>query len=421
MLSKFHFKNEFVKNVVTLMTGTGIAQAIPIALSPILSRIYSPDQFGLFALYTGISAILLVLATGRYELAIMLPAKNEEASDIVKLSICISLLISAITFFVVLFFGVQISELLGNSEIKEWLYFLPLSIFITGTYQALNYWYNRNKEFKRLALNRVVQSSSSGGSQLLFGLSNMGGMGLLYGSLIGQIITVYILFKKLFNTKGDYFSKVKLKSLKRVAIRYSKFPKFDIPTNLLSVGSTHAPNILFSSFFLATYSGHYYLTQRVLQAPITLISTSVLDVFKEEASRSYRKTGHARDVYLKTLKWLFFASIIPSVVMFFYIEDVFILVFGKDWAIAGAYAKILLPALAIKFIANPLSFMIYVAEKQSWNLIIMIFLALGMVLSFSFAESHIEVVENISIVYIVYYMIHLLFGAFLAGCFRKDI
>lgn len=416
-MKKIFSKNEFVKNVVTLMTGTGIAQAIPIALSPVLTRIYTPEEFGLFALYTGVSVVLISLATSRYELAIMLPAKDSEAADIVKLAISLSILISAFVLIIVCLFGKKIAVLLGNVEIYNWLFFLPVSILIMGTYQSLNYWFNRKRNFKRLAKNRVTQSVFTGGSQVAFGSLLVSGIGLLFGSLVGRFITMITLVVKVIKEDNDFFSYYKLHDVKRIAYRYLDFPKFALPTALLNQGSMQAPNVLFTVFFSATYSGFFYLTQRVLQAPITLISTSVLDVFKEEASRVYRKTGQAKSIYIRTFKWLFLMSVIPSIFIYVLIEDLFSFVFGKEWQVAGVYAKIMLPALMLRFIANPLGFMMYVAEKQKWNLITMIFLAAFIFSSFYFADDHFGVVWYISISYIFYYLSHLLLSAKLARVF----
>jgi O-antigen/teichoic acid export membrane protein len=413
MLTKFINKSSssFFKNVITLMTGTGIAQAIPIALSPILTRIYSPEEFGLFALYAGFAAILVVVATGRYELAIMLPEKERDAATLIKLSFALSILVSTMVLFSILLFGHEIAILLGNEEIYLWLYLLPISLLITGLYQNMNYWLNRKKDFKLLASNRVLQSSITGMGQLGAGALSFGGLGLLFGSLLGQGITLFTLVKKIWSRDSIHFKSFKLKSFKKIALRYRSFPAFDVPTSLLNVGATHAPNILFPIYFSPAYAGFYYLTQRVLQAPISLIATSVLDVFKEEASHQFRNTGQAKHIFIKTFKWLLLISVLPSVLLFLLIEDVFVLVFGKDWAMAGTYAKIMVPALSIRLIANPLSFMIYIAEKQVWNLVTMMALAMGVFLSFFLAKAPLEVIIGISLTYSMYYLIQLVLSA----------
>ena len=123
MLNKLKPKSEFSRNVLTLMTGTTIAQAIPIAISPILTRIYTPEDFGVFALYMAIASIIAVIATGRYEMAIMLPKEEEDVKSIVKLILILLSIVTFITFLIVSFFNQAIVSLFENQEISNWLYF----------------------------------------------------------------------------------------------------------------------------------------------------------------------------------------------------------------------------------------------------------------------------------------------------------
>jgi len=183
MLNKLKPKSEFSRNVLTLMTGTTIAQAIPIAISPILTRIYTPEDFGLFALYISIALLFATAATGRYELAIMLPKKESDAVNIVFLSLLITLIITLLTLFIVFFFNQSITNILGNQDISSWLYFIPFTVFFMGLYQSLNYWNNRKKEYKRLAISRVVQSGVTGGANLGMGGLQFGASGLIVGAL----------------------------------------------------------------------------------------------------------------------------------------------------------------------------------------------------------------------------------------------
>ena len=128
MINKFKPKSEFSKNVLTLMTGTTIAQAIPIAISPILTRIYTSEDFGIFALFIAITTIFGTIANGRYELAIMLPKKDEDAINIFALGFIITCFISLILLILVLVFNDYFTKLLGNEEVSFWLYFVPIAV-----------------------------------------------------------------------------------------------------------------------------------------------------------------------------------------------------------------------------------------------------------------------------------------------------
>ena len=181
MIKKFLPKSQFARNVITLMTGTALAQALPIAITPILTRMYTPDEFGVFAIYIAICSILAVLVTGRYELAIIVPEHDEDAVNIMALSIGLSFIISFFLLIAVLLAGTEIARLLGSDNIASWLYFIPLTTLIMGCYQSLNYWANRRSHYKRMATSRVLQTASTSTIQLSTGFLKIGTLGLILG------------------------------------------------------------------------------------------------------------------------------------------------------------------------------------------------------------------------------------------------
>ena len=103
--------SEFFRNVLILSSGTALAQLIPLIIAPFLSRIYSPEEFGRLALYLAITQILGSLATGRYELAILLPKEERKGVQLTLLSIFISVAVSLIALIGVLFFHSEIAVL----------------------------------------------------------------------------------------------------------------------------------------------------------------------------------------------------------------------------------------------------------------------------------------------------------------------
>ena len=146
MLNRFKPKSEFDRNVLTLMTGTTIAQAIPIAITPILTRIYTPEDFGVFTFFLAITAVFGSIANGKYEVAIMLPKKDEDAINIFALGFIISSAISFFLLVLVLLFNKYFVNLSGNEEIGIWLYFLPITVFLSGLWNNLNFFNNRKKK-----------------------------------------------------------------------------------------------------------------------------------------------------------------------------------------------------------------------------------------------------------------------------------
>jgi len=368
MISKLKPKSEFTKNVLTLMTGTTIAQAIPIAISPILTRIYTPEDFGLFALYASIIMILSVMATGKYELAITIPKNNIEAKNIVMLSIIISVILSIFILLVLFIFSGVFASLLKNKHIEDLLFLLPISILSTGIYQSMNYFTNRESKFKRLALSRVVQSFSVAFISLFFGYIIYLNCGMVLGSVFGQLLSTIILVKLVLNDNKNFLKNISLKKIFIVAKKYIKFPKFLIASNFINTFSQQLPIFLFSIYYSSAVVGYYMLSQRIIRTPSAILSNAVADVFRQKSSYQFSNFGNCSLLYNQTIKKLLFISIIPFSLLFIIAPDFFSFIFGAKWRIAGEYVQIMSPMFFLQFISNPLSMLTVIANKQEYDI-----------------------------------------------------
>jgi len=207
------------------MTGTTIAQAIPIAISPILTRIYTPEDFGVLALFVAITAIFGSIANGRYELAIILPKKDEDAINIFALGFIITTFMSLVLLVVAIVFNDYFATLLGNDEIGFWLYFVPLTVFFTGLWNILNYFNNRRKSYKDLRNATIIKSIISAIIQLSIGFVKQGATGLITATIIPQFVANTRLLKNIIKDKllVAKISKVKVIALAKRYIRIFLF------------------------------------------------------------------------------------------------------------------------------------------------------------------------------------------------------
>ncbi|WLI77671.1 oligosaccharide flippase family protein [Kosakonia sp. H02] len=420
-MSRYQYimKSVFFRNVFTLMFGTSIAQLIPILISPVLTRAYTPTEFGVFATFTTLATIIGTIATGRYELAITLPRNLTKALSIVIFSFSITIFVSLLWLFFFLYFRLEVAQSIKNELVAPWLTWVPIFAFFYAGYQIINYWHNRQARFKVLAISRVFQSIITGTVQLLAGILQFGIGGLVAGVVIGQMFSFIWLLAK---AKQDWSSLIGYVSMRRVLFQgreYVNFPLIDGPTSLLNVFSSQLPNILFAILFSPSYAGFYFLTQRVLQAPVTLISGAFLDVFKQKASEEFSRFGHAKNIYKKTFVALFSISTIPAIIGFIFLPVLFKFFFGKSWYEAGVFGQILIPAIYMRFVVSPLSFIIYIAQKQKWNLICMILLCCGVTFSLLYGANATDAVVGISASYVIYYIMHLMISMKLAGFFTK--
>lgn len=348
--------------MLTLLSGTMLAQTLPVAISPILSRLFTPEDFGVLALYVAITGIFGAIANGRYELAIMLPQEDSEARVIVALGILVAVSISIILLIAVLVSGEWLAATLGQEGSTWWLLFAPLSVLLIGLFNMLNYYNNRLKSYKKMSISQISKAGAIAVSQLSAGGFKLGGAGLIAGRIIGETTAVAVL---VFGNRGrGLFSGVTHNKISATAKRYQNFPKYSMWSILFNRTGMHAVEFFISGFYSLGMLGQYSLMQRVLGAPSSLVGTAIGQVFFQEASEERNKTGKAIKSFNKTFILLMTLSVSGFGLLFFIAEPLFVFVFGDQWRIAGELTKILIPLFVIRFVAAAMSLINSVFEKQ---------------------------------------------------------
>lgn len=336
------------------MTGTGIAQAIPIAIIPILTRMFSPEDFGLLALYAACVSILGVVATGRYEIAIMLPKDDEDARLILQLSMLVALFFSLLISIPISIWNAQIARFLGNEDIAFWLYLVPVSVLFTGIYQALSYWNNRQKKFINTAVSRVNQSLFQGFAQTSLGFLQLSG-GLICGQFVGMVSGSIYLLKKDRNYKS-LIRKSKINSIQKQGIKYHKFPTYGVWGALCDAVAVQMPVIMLTKFYSNSVTGMFSLTFRVLNMPTSIISSAIAQVLFQKVVEISQTEPEKLNLYIIKMFLLLFFIYLPAVpVLFIWGESLFSIIFGNEWSQAGVYAGYLVIAVAVRFAVSPLS------------------------------------------------------------------
>jgi len=365
-------EGSFARNVITLMTGTTFAQALTILVAPILTRLYSPEDFGVYALYTSVLGILAVISCGRYELAIVLPEKDEDAANLLVLSILICFGMAALTLLLVALFRTQLANLLGAPELAPWLWFMPLSLIAAGLFQTFNYWSTRRKQFKRLAMRTITQSTVTASTQIGVGTlhSSAGPGGLIGGSIVGQLAATGRLAWQIGRDEGIFIKENCNRSkITKVLQRYKKFPIYDLWSSLLNTASTMLPALLLGYFFTPAVVGYYALGNRVLAMPMGVVGGSIAQVFFPQAAEA-RRTGELDRLTLEMFKRLLAIGLVPILLITIAAPDLFALIFGARWWTAGEYVRWMSMWLLFVFISSPLSTVYSVMEKQREGLIV---------------------------------------------------
>lgn len=371
--SYLNIKSEFVKNALTLAVGTSIAQAIPAFFYPVLGRIFTPEEFGIMATIMSITAIIAVLAVGRYEGSILIADTKKDAANIIAFILILSFTILSATLAVLLLFSNFIAETFDTPLIKNWLFICPISAFLSIIYVCYNEWCVKNKYFVNLSWNKIINSSSATSGKLLFGFYKISSNGLIIGDILGKAATALTCILRALKKDKDSFYNISLSRMKELALRYIEFPKFSLPGALLNTIGGQLPVILIGIFFNSVEVGLFAMTMSVLSVPSSVISAAIRDTFRQRANEDFKNTGQCRGIFVKTLRMLTIASVLGLVCLIFLMPSIFSFVLGEQWRISGEYSQIMIPALALSFISNSLSGVLVITEKMKTGFLYQIY------------------------------------------------
>ena len=365
MVKSFYRKllrSEMVKNSLTLISGTVIAQIIPVALQPLLRRIFTPEDFGVFAIYMSLLGMLAAIASLKYESTIILPKRDKDAAHLLVGSIIVVFSFSII-FLVLIFFlkNSLIDYFNFPPAIEQWLYLLPLSAFIFTSYQAMNYWLIRKNRFKASAVNKVIRRTAEGGTQTGLGFSTVSS-GLIIGNIIGDSINflsgIFQIKRSSFNLKS-----VRLPRILYLLKRYKEFPLYSGVPSFLNTISLLVPVLIITRSFDEEIAGFYSLSQMVLALPLALVSVSVSQVLLQQLSEKIKSTSSINSIVTRLALVLTGLSIPFILIILFFGEALFDFFFGIDWRVSSDITQILIYAYALKFIVSPLSVVFIALEK----------------------------------------------------------
>jgi O-antigen/teichoic acid export membrane protein len=290
--------------------------------------------------------------------------------NLVVLTTTIGLLLMGVLLVLMAVAHGPISRILKSSELGPWLFAVPGFVFLTVCTAAFRYWFNRRKMYRHMASNVMWRSVLTAVLTIAFGCLGLVETGLISGLLLGQIFTTAYFAYQLWQEDKALLRKVRWTDVRNAARKYKDFPRFLIPSGLVESFSSQLPTFCLAAFFGQSTVGFFALATRVVNVPFGLVSGSVGDVFRQEASEAFSRTGNCRPLFLKCTRHLLAVSVVPFGVLFFTAPLLFGWVFGTQWKPAGIYVQLMTLMFMVRFVTSPLSVMFYVAEKQKWDLVL---------------------------------------------------
>jgi len=368
-------RRPFIRNVATVATGTVLAQAIVVAFSPIITRLYGPEAFGVLGVFASLTAMVVPVASLTYHVAIVLPAEDEDAKGLVALSLMIAAGISSLLALVVLFFRSAVVELLQIQVVASLIFLVPVVVFLASCTQILRQWMIRKQQYKRTAAIMVTSTLSLNSTKACAGLLwpspvilvLLATFGNLLDSTMFAIASLRTLLAAPFKETGRHIpSRGHIAAMEK---RYRDFPTLRAPGTLLTAGSVGLPVLLLTSLFGPAPAGFYALGARVLALPAQIIGTAIGDVFYPRIAQAGNSGENVQRLIVRATLGLAALGLVPYGVVVAFGPWLFGFVFGSEWVAAGEFGRWLAMWMFFMFINKPSTVAIPVLDIQGFGLV----------------------------------------------------
>jgi O-antigen/teichoic acid export membrane protein len=358
--------SKILKNIVVMAGSSAVAQILIIAVSPLITRIYTPSSFGVYTYIISISTIIIQLSMMKYETAII-PAKTEKEVNIL-IKICLGLLIivtivSLIFLTIFLFTKNNLTKEMGLIMYSA----IPIAFFTAFT-NLLNSINNRYQNYKLIANCNIARASSQSIGQVGLGLLKFGSLGLIISHIV-TVILISIMQLKYTLINFSKVWKVTFKEIKLTLIDNKQYPLYSMPIGLIVILSTSVITFFIEDLYGLEQVGQYSLTYRLLALPIVVLGQNIASVFFRSASIEYEEKGNFFKLYKKFLLIIFVFCTPIWIVLRYFSEEIFALVFGNEWRMAGVYTSYLATMYILKFITVSMAHSFVILNKQYLNLI----------------------------------------------------
>ena len=361
-----------IRPVGILVSGTVIAHGISALAMPVISRLYSPADFSVLAVFSGILSVISVAACLRFDIAVTIPDNDTDAVNMLALALNSAVIVSVLLCIPSLLMAEKVSLLLNQPNLQPYLWLLPLGVLLAATYSAFQNWFVRQKQFRLIATSRVGQSFGAVSTQIALSFAFAAPLGLLVGYILNSGAACLVLGWNLFKAKDKLWKAISMHQMRAMAETYYRFPKYSTFEALGNSAAIQVPIVMIAAVSVGPEAGYLTMAMYVLQAPVALIGTAIAQVYLSRAPEENRAGQLGRftaDIFGKLLKTgtgpLLFAAIISPVT--------FPILLGEEWRRAGHLVVWMTPWFVMQFIAYPISMALHVSAKQRTALILQIF------------------------------------------------
>lgn len=364
---KLNAQGGFLKAVSVLVGGTAFAQLIGFVCLPILTRLYTPEDYSVLGVYVAIVAILAVISCLRFDIAIPIPENESDGKALLLLSLLSNTTFSILLYLLLIISYPYIQHYKIIDQLSYWIWLIPLGVFISGLYSALQYWATRHKRFNDIAKTRMTQAVSGNAASMAGGVFSVGFGGLILGQLLNFSGG---LFKLAISAKKD-LAIVKSSPLKTTFAKYSNFPKYSTFEALANISAIQLPLLLLASYLIGPTVGYLMLAMKILGIPMGLIGGAMSQVYLANANK-YLDKGELYNYTKEIIFKIFKITILPFFILALISPYIFEYIFGKEWAGVGLYVLAMIPWYFMQILSSPVSMSLHIIGKQKVALVFQI-------------------------------------------------
>lgn len=376
-------QNEFFTNVSKVFAGNGLGFVATFLAIPVISRLYTPSDYGVIGLFVSITSVLVVIATLKYEFAIVLPKTDQAAGALLKAVLGVAVLVSLLTLLGTWVARACCAQKETIASLGNYLWWVPVVVLLTAiSKMLLNGWLTRQKEFGRLATAELSNTLVNLGVRILLGFvvgSTVWGLlaGLVLGLLTGLAVA-WPLARRGLKTEGEW-------SMRQSLAAYPEFPTYTMPADFVRTLAQNLPVLMFGFMFSPAVAGLYYMANRLIKAPVELGLHAFRGVYLQRMSAMHNAQQPLRPTYIKTVTIMLLLGVLPAAVLFLFGEELIAFLLGDAWREAGRFAEVLAPLLLSFWVSSPAAMLLITLRKQNYWLAIQLSIALGQLAVFAYA------------------------------------
>lgn len=359
----------FVRAVSVLVGGTVVAHGISALILPIVTRLYTPHEFSMLAVFSSLAAIISVSSCLRFDVAVALPEDDGDAANVLALAITCAALISAVLAILVLGAPGSVATWLNQPDLAPYLWLLPLGVLFASSHSALQFWFVRRKAFHSIARTRIVQSSIAGGTQVGSGSAGLGPLGLIAGLVLNHGAGCIGLGYRLVSLERQLLGSISWNRIRGMFGAYAMFPKFSTFEALSNSAGIQLPIIMIAALAVGPEAGYLLLAMQVMQIPTALIGTAIGQVYISRAPDEFR-AGRLGDFTADVFGGLVKSGVGPLIFVGIASPSVFAILFGIEWGRAGNLVSWMTPWFVMQFLAVPISMALHVTGRQRTALVL---------------------------------------------------